>query len=45
MRFADAKPDGRAIVYAHIQADPLVARAADLLAAAPPPSGCSRGRP
>ena len=32
MRFADAKPDGRAIVYAHIQADPLVARAADLLA-------------
>ena len=34
MRFADAKPDGRAIVYAHIQADPLVARAADLLAGA-----------
>jgi hypothetical protein len=34
MRFADAKPDGRAVVYAHIQADPLVARAADLLAAA-----------
>jgi hypothetical protein len=34
MRFADAKPDGRAIVYAHIQADPLVAHAADLLAAA-----------
>ena len=32
MRFMDAKPDGRAIVYAHIQADPLVARAADLLA-------------
>jgi hypothetical protein len=32
MRFADAKPDGRAIVYAHIQADPLVARIADLLA-------------
>ena len=32
MRFQDAKPDGRAIVYAHIQADPLVARAADLLA-------------
>ena len=31
MRFQDAKPDGRAIVYAHIQADPLVARAADLL--------------
>ncbi|MEI7744712.1 MAG: hypothetical protein WCK58_13305 [Chloroflexota bacterium] len=34
MRFQDARPDGRAIVYAHIQADPLVARAADLLAAA-----------
>lgn len=34
MRFADALPDGRAVVYAHIQADPLVARAADLLAAA-----------
>ena len=34
MRFKDAEPDGRAIVYAHIQADPLVARAADLLAAA-----------
>lgn len=34
MRFQDAKPDGRAVVYAHIQADPLVARAADLLAAA-----------
>jgi hypothetical protein len=31
MRFQDAKPDGRAVVYAHIQADPLVARAADLL--------------
>jgi hypothetical protein len=34
MRFQDAKPDGRAIVYAHIQADPLVTRAAGLLAAA-----------
>jgi hypothetical protein len=34
MRFQDAKPDGRAIVYAHIQADPLVARTADLLAGA-----------
>lgn len=34
MRFMDAKPDGRAIVYAHIQADPLVARAGDLLAGA-----------
>jgi len=31
MRFGDARPDGRAIVYAHIQADPLVAHAADLL--------------
>ena len=34
MRFQDAARDGRAIVYAGIQADPLVARAADLLAAA-----------
>jgi hypothetical protein len=34
MHFADARPDGRAVVYAHIQADPLVAEAADLLAAA-----------
>jgi hypothetical protein len=34
MRFMDARPDGRAIVYAHVQADPLVARAAGLLAAA-----------
>ncbi len=34
MRFMEARPDGRAIVYAHIQADPLVARAADLLAGA-----------
>jgi hypothetical protein len=34
MRFQDAKPDGRAVVYAHIQADPLVARAAELLAGA-----------
>jgi hypothetical protein len=32
MRFQEARPDGRAVVYAHIQADPLVARAADLLA-------------
>jgi len=32
MRFQDAKPDGRAVVYGHIQADPLVARVADLLA-------------
>ena len=31
MRFADPRPDGRAIVYATIQADPLVARAAELL--------------
>jgi hypothetical protein len=34
MRFADARPDGRAVVYAHIQADPLVVRVADLLAGA-----------
>ena len=34
MRFMEARPDGRAVVYAHIQADPLVQRAADLLAAA-----------
>ncbi len=34
MRFMDARPDGRAVVYAHIQADPLVQRAADLLTAA-----------
>lgn len=34
MRFMEARPDGRAIVYAHIQADPLVARAACLLAEA-----------
>jgi hypothetical protein len=34
MRFGDARPDGRAIVYAGIQADPLVARAADLLTGA-----------
>jgi hypothetical protein len=32
MRFQDAAPDARAVVYAGIQADPLVARAADLLA-------------
>lgn len=32
MRFADPRPDGRAVVYAGIQADPLVARLADLLA-------------
>jgi hypothetical protein len=34
VRFQDAAPDARAIVYAGIQADPLVARAAALLAAA-----------
>ena len=33
MRFQDAAPDARHIVYAAIQADPLVGRAADLLAA------------
>ena len=32
MRFQDAARDGRAVVYAGIQADPLVARAAGLLA-------------
>jgi hypothetical protein len=32
MRFQDASPDGRAVVYAGIQADPIVARAAGLLA-------------
>src|ERR1035437_7038085 len=31
MRFQDAARDGRAVVYAGIQADPLVARAATLL--------------
>jgi hypothetical protein len=31
MRFQDAVRDGRAVVYARIQADPLVARAASLL--------------
>ncbi len=36
MRFQDAARDGRAIVYATIQADPLVGRAAELL------SRCSR---
>jgi hypothetical protein len=34
MRFMDARPDGRAVVYAHIQADPLVLRTADLLVGA-----------
>ena len=32
MRFQDAAKDARAVVYAGIQADPSVARAADLLA-------------
>jgi len=32
MRFMEARPDGRAVVYAHIQADPLVTRVAELLA-------------
>ncbi len=36
MRFQDAARDGRAVVYAGIQADPLVGRAADLLADADP---------
>ncbi len=34
MRFMEARPDGRAVVYAHIQADQLVTRAAELLAGA-----------
>ncbi len=34
MRFQDAAPDARAVVYAGIQADPLVTRAAGLLAEA-----------
>ena len=34
MRFQDAAQDGRAVVYAGIQVDPLVARTAALLAAA-----------
>jgi hypothetical protein len=34
VRFQDAAPDARAVVYAGIQADPLVARAAELLARA-----------
>jgi hypothetical protein len=37
VRFQDAAKDARAIVYAAIQADPLVARAATLLAAATVP--------
>ena len=37
MRFQDAARDGRAVVYAGIQADPVVARAATLLADATPP--------
>jgi len=34
VRFQDAAPDARHVVYAGIQADPLVARAAGLLAEA-----------
>lgn len=36
MRFQDAARDGRAVVYAAVQADPLVGRAAALLADADP---------
>jgi hypothetical protein len=36
VRFQDAAPDARAVVYAGIQAEPLVARAAELLADAGP---------
>jgi hypothetical protein len=39
MRFQDASPDARAVVYAGIQADPLVARLAALLADATPAQG------
>ena len=42
MRFQDAADDARAVVYAGIQADPLVARAADLLADASPGSAPHR---
>jgi hypothetical protein len=34
VRFQDAAPDARAVVYAGIQADPLVARAAEMLGGA-----------
>jgi hypothetical protein len=37
VRFQDAAPDARAVVYAGIQADPLVLRAAELLASASQP--------
>jgi hypothetical protein len=37
VRFQDAAKDARAVVYAGVQADPLVARAATLLADASPP--------
>jgi hypothetical protein len=36
MRFQDAAPDARTVVYAGIQAEPLVARVAELLAEATP---------
>ncbi len=36
MRFQDAALDARSVVYRHIQSDPLVARAAELLADATP---------
>ncbi|MHB8459757.1 MAG: hypothetical protein ACYDAK_08685 [Candidatus Limnocylindrales bacterium] len=36
MRFQDASPDARAVVYAGIQSDPLVARLAELMAHASP---------
>ena len=44
VRFQDAARDARAVVYAGIQADPLVARAAALLADATLASGSWRGR-
>jgi hypothetical protein len=36
MRYADPRPDGRAVVYAAIQHDPLVQRCAELLSDATP---------
>ena len=45
MRFQDAARDARAVVYAGIQADPLVARAAEALTdATHAASACWPGR-
>ena len=43
VRFQDAAQDARAVVYAGIQADPLVATCAELLADATGASASSRG--